>query len=66
MKTFVITYSRRQILIETNDGQRWLMPRGETGRRDRRIAKLEAAGYTEIFSEPDTFQQFIQMAREGK
>jgi hypothetical protein len=66
MKTYTITHSRRQILIETNDGQRWLMPRGETGRRDRRIAKLEAAGYTEIFPEPDTFTQLVQMAREGR
>lgn len=68
MKTFTITYSRRQIMIETSDNRRWLFQRSNAGigRKNRRIAALEAAGYTEAAPPPDTFQQLVNMAREGR
>jgi hypothetical protein len=65
-KTFTITYSRKQILIETNDGQRWLCPNSTAGveRVYRRVNKLLAAGCDEKQPEPDAFTQLVQMARE--
>jgi hypothetical protein len=67
-KTFTITYSRKQILIETSDGRRWLCPNSTAGveRVYRRVDKLLAAGYDGKQPEPDAFQQLVDMAREGK
>lgn len=64
--TYTITKTRRQIGIDTDDGQRWLYPRSEVGlkRANRRLIKLEALGYTEEQPKPDAFTQLVEMARQ--
>lgn len=52
--TYTISTTRRQWLIKTSDGQRWLFQRSDKGAAslDRRLAKLQAAGYTEQAEQP--------------
>jgi hypothetical protein len=66
--TYTITRSRRQIVISTSDHQRWFYQRTDAGaaRANRKIAALEAVGYTEEQPAPDTFTQLRQMAQEGR
>lgn len=66
--TYTITKTRRQICIETSDGQRWLYPRSNTGlaRANRKLTALESVGYVEEQPTPDTFTQLVEMARTAQ
>lgn len=48
--TYTITYTGRQIIINTSDGQRTFAPRTDKGwaTADRKIVKLQALGYVEV------------------
>ena len=63
--TYTITRSRRQIMIETSDGQRWLYPRSIVGlgSADRKVAALEAVGYTEGLPTPPVFSQLLALVQ---
>lgn len=66
MDTYTVSYTRRQILVTTSDGDyRRLFPRSDKGAAamQRYVARLRAVGYTEQAPPPDAFAEIRAMLR---